>query len=363
MDLLGDVHMNSYSVKSYIIENLKKSRYTCPTPIQMQSIPVLIEGRDLLACAPTGSGKTISYVLPILHRLKIPSKRGCRALIIVPTRELAEQVYREIKKLADGRKFMIQRLTKLLSPSQEDHGVPLLRCDVLITTPLRLVHELQEDRIRLDRVESLVLDEADKLLELGFLEQIDGILAACTLGSLQKILFSATLPQKVEELAKTFMNNPVRITIGLKNAASDTIRQRLIFVGQEEAKLYTIRQLVMEGLRPPILVFVQSIDRAKELFHELVYEGIRVDLIHSDRTQAQREMVIKNFRLGTIWVLIATDLMARGMDFKGINCVINYDFPQSITSYIHRIGRTGRAGRPGEAITLFTTEDAVNLRR
>ena len=321
-----------------------------------------MEGRDLLACAPTGSGKTIAYVLPILHRLKIPSKRGCRALIVVPTRELAEQVYREIKKLAEGRKFVIQHLTKLPSP-QEDHRVHLLRCDILITTPLRLVHELQEDRIRLDRVESLVLDEADKLLELGFLEQIDEILVACTLGSLQKVLFSATLPPKVEELAKTFMNNPIRIMIGLKNAASDTIRQRLIFVGQEEAKLYTIRQLVKEGLRPPILVFVQSIDRAKELFHELIYEGIRVDVIHSDRTQAQREMIIKNFRLGNIWLLIATDLMARGMDFKGINCVINYDFPQSTTSYIHRIGRTGRAGRPGEAITLFTTEDAVYLRR
>lgn len=357
--------MYRYSVKSYILENLKKCHYNQPTPVQMQSIPILMTGRDLLACAPTGSGKTISYVLPILYHLGTPSKRGCRALIIVPTRELADQVYREVTKLCEGRKFRIQVLAKV-SPSQEiitSRSSALLKCDILITTPLRLVHDLKEDRIRLDQVEVLVLDEADKLLELGFLEQVDEIIAACTLPSLQKVLFSATLPSKIEDLAKTFMNDPVRVVIGQRNAPTDTIKQRLVFVGQEESKLFTIRQIVKEGLKPPILIFVQSIDRAKELFHELVYEGIRVDLIHSDRTQAQRELIIKNFRLGNIWVLIATDLMARGIDFKGVNCVINYDFPQSTTSYIHRIGRTGRAGRPGEAITLFTVDDAINLRR
>jgi ATP-dependent RNA helicase DDX52/ROK1 len=360
-------------MKSYLLKNLEKYRYRQPTPIQMQSIPVLLEGQDLLACAPTGSGKTISYVLPILHRLKSSSKRckkkgeGCRALVVVPTRELAAQIYREFNKLSTGKKFTIRILTKTMaSLSQEEGGSSTvtksrshcIKCDILITTPLRLVYCIQHDLIRLDRVETLVLDEADKLLEPGeFLEQIDDIVAACTLSSVQKALFSATLPPHIEAMAKGFMKKPItQVVIGRKNTAAATVRQKLVFVGQEEGKLYTIRRMLKEGLK-------QSIERAQELFHELIYEGIYVDVMHSDRTQAQRDAMVTNFRLGHIWVLITTDLMARGIDFKGVHCIINYDFPQSTTNYIHRIGRTGRAGHSGEAITFYTIDDAKYLRR
>ncbi|KAJ2790799.1 RNA-dependent ATPase rok1, partial [Coemansia helicoidea] len=166
----------------------------------------------------------------------------------------------------------------------------------------------------------------------------------------------------VEQMAKTIMKDPIRIIVGTQNAATASIDQELLFVGQEEGKLIGLRNMITEGFKPPCLIFVQSIDRAKELFHELVFEGINVEVIHSERTQTQRNRIVQKFRSGELWVLICTELMARGIDFKGVNLVINYDFPQSAQSYIHRIGRTGRAGRPGRAITYFTKDDAPHLR-
>lgn len=232
----------------------------------------------------------------------------------------------------------------------------------MISTPLRLVYALQNEFFKLDNVRHIILDEADKLLEIGFLDQVDEILAACTFPQIRKALFSATISSGVEELAKTFMKDPIRVVIGAKNAATTDISQKLLYVGQEEGKIIAIRQLVQQGMKPPVLIFVQSIERARELFKELVYDGINVDVIHSGRSRAQRDMIISNFRCGKIWVLITTELMARGIDFKGVNLVINYDFPQTAESYIHRIGRTGRAGRSGEAITYFTKEDLPFLK-
>ena len=180
---------------------------------------------------------------------------------------------------------------------------------------------------------------------------------------LQRALFSATIGPFVQELAASFLNNPVEVNIGVVNAGATSIDQRLVFVGREDGKLLAIRQLIQRGeLKPPVLLFLQNKERAKELFRELVYEGINIDVIHGDRSQQQREHVIRKFRLGETWVLICTDLMARGIDFKGVKMVINYDLPQSGVAYIHRIGRTGRAGRQGEAITLFTEKDIPNMR-
>ncbi|KAJ2991650.1 DEAD (Asp-Glu-Ala-Asp) box polypeptide 52 [Globomyces sp. JEL0801] len=318
--------------------------------------------RELMACAPTGSGKTLAFLLPILHDLKAPTKEGFRALIISPTRELASQIHRELLKLSANKPFKVCVLSKSSNLSNPNIKSSFKTFDILITTPLRLVYALKEESIQLNNVRHLVLDEADKLLELGFLDQVDEIFAACTSSKLQRSLFSATLTSSVEELGRSFMSDPLRVVIGQQNAATDTIDQKLLYVGQEEGKLIAIRQLVQSGLKPPCLIFVQSIERSKELFHELVYDGINVDVIHSERTQAQRDNIIQNFRIGKIWILISTELMARGIDFKGVNMVINYDFPQSIQSYIHRIGRTGRAGRRGEAITYFTKEDLPYLK-
>ncbi|KDO17282.1 hypothetical protein SPRG_17286 [Saprolegnia parasitica CBS 223.65] len=208
----------------------------------------------------------------------------------------------------------------------------------------------------------ICLDEADRLFEMGFVEQIDEVFAACTNPSLQRMMFSATMLEGVEEMAQSVLKDPIKVAIGVKNAGANTINQRLLFVGKEEGKLVAMKQLIQEGLKLPVLMFVQNKDRAKELFHELVYDGINVGAIHADRTKEQRDKVIKDFRTGSVWVLICTDLMSRGIDFKGVNMVINYDFPQSAVSYIHRIGRTGRNGRKGEAVTFFTESDMMYLR-
>ncbi|TPX55767.1 hypothetical protein PhCBS80983_g05047 [Powellomyces hirtus] len=365
-----------FKLRPYLTRNLASASFTTPTPIQMQAIPVMLHARELMACAPTGSGKTLAYLLPILHELKGPAKStngttaglGARAVILCPTRELATQIHRTLITLTKSKPFKTIILTKTPTTSDNNQlATTFAQCDILISTPLRLVHAVQNQGLKLDNLKHLILDEADKLLELGFLDQIDDVLSICSTAtstnSLRKALFSATIPSGVEELAKTFMTDPIRVVIGTKNAATETINQQLLYVGQESGKLLAIRQLIQAGqLKPPCLIFVQSIDRAKELFHELVYDGIRVDVMHSERTRAQRDAAVQSFRAGTTWVLIATELMARGIDFKGVSLVVNYDFPQSAASYIHRIGRTGRAGREGQAITYFTKEDAVYLK-
>ncbi|KAM5559866.1 DEAD-box ATP-dependent RNA helicase 57 [Rosa sericea] len=348
-----------FGCEEYLLRNLAELGFEEPTPIQRQAIPVLLSGRECFACAPTGSGKTLAFVVPMLMKLKHASKGGIRAVILCPTRELAAQTTRECKKLAKGNKFYIKLMTKELVRSADFSKDP---CDILISTPQRLRMAIRKKKLNLSRVEYLVLDESDKLFELGLLKQIDSVVKACSNPSIVRSLFSATLPDFVEELARTIMHDAVRVIIGRKNAASETIKQKLVYAGSEQGKFLALRQSFTESLNPPVLIFVQSKERAKELYGELLCENIRVGAIHSDMSQAERENAVDDFRAGKTWVLIATDVIARGMDFKGINCVINYDFPDSSAAYIHRIGRCGRAGRSGEAITFYTDEDIPFLR-
>ncbi|KAH1084491.1 hypothetical protein J1N35_024252 [Gossypium stocksii] len=348
-----------YGCESYLLHNFAKLGFKEPTPIQRQAIPVLLSGRECFACAPTGSGKTLAFVSPMLLKLKRASAEGVRAVILCPTRELAAQTTRECKKLAEGNKFYIKLLTKKLIRSVD---LTKLRCDILISTPLRLSSAIKKRKLDLSRVEYLVLDESDKLFELGLIKQIDSVVKACSNPSIIRSLFSATLPDSVEELARTIMHDAVRVIIGRKNTASESVNQKLVFAGTEEGKLLALRQSFQERLNPPVLIFVQSKERTKELYEELKFDNIRVGVIHSDLSETQRENVVNDFRAGKVWVLIATDVIARGMDFKGVNCVINYDFPDSAAAYIHRIGRSGRAGRSGEAITFYTEDDVPFLR-
>ena len=196
------------------------------------------------------------------------------------------------------------------------------------------------------------------MFEMGFVEQIDAVVKACTSPKLTKALFSATLPEVVENLANSVMSNPMRLTVGERGAASETVAQSLVFCGRENGKLLALRQLFAKGVKPPVIVFVQSKDRAKQLAKELQGDGLRLGLIHAAMSDGKRQAQVDRFRGGDTWVLIATDLMARGMDFFGVSTVVNFDFPGSATAYVHRIGRSGRAGRPGSAVTLFTEEDA-----
>ncbi|XP_065063189.1 probable ATP-dependent RNA helicase DDX52 [Rhopilema esculentum] len=356
-----------FKTPNYILQNVTDSGYGQPTPVQMQAIPLMLKQREVLACAPTGSGKTLAFIVPLLQSLQKPKRGGFRAVVISPTRELASQIYREFNRLGSGKGFRIHLLTKSKAASGNFTKTSDARYDILVATPNRLVYLLSKDPpgISLDKVEWLVLDEGDKLFEdgvAGFRDQIATIFRACDNPKIKRALFSATLANDVEQWCQLHLDNFVRVVVGVRNAATETVKQELKFVGQESGKLLAMRDLLQKGFLPPILVFVQSKERAKELFNELIYDGINVDVIHADRTQAQRDNIVKSFRTGKIWVLIATDLMGRGIDFKGVNLVVNYDFPSSAVSYIHRIGRTGRAGRPGTAVTFFTEDDVVNIK-
>ncbi|KAJ1980195.1 RNA-dependent ATPase rok1 [Dimargaris xerosporica] len=358
-----DMLFDQYRFSNLLRTNVSKIKFSTPTPVQMQAIPITLAQQDLVTCAPTGSGKTLAFALPILHCLRRHEKVGFRALIISPTRELAQQIYTLFQQLTVGSKLQICLLTKMRGGDAAKDGAAMLKkYDILITTPLRLVGELKHETIDLRNVEHLVLDEADQLLDEGFLEQVDAIVAACSRSSIRKSLYSATMPEGVVQLADSIMRAPAQLHIGVRNAATETIDQKLVYVGDEAGKVIEIRQMIQRGFRPPALIFVQSIVRAKDLYYELLYDGINVDIIHSGKTQAQRENVVRGFRQGEIWVLISTELMSRGIDFKGVNLVINYDFPQTAESYIHRIGRTGRAGRAGQAITFYTKHDVTYLR-
>ncbi|GLT55779.1 hypothetical protein SLA2020_288710 [Shorea laevis] len=331
-----NIHVSGNNVASPL-QNFAElsSRYGCYS--------VLLSGQECFACAPTGSGKTLAFVCPMLMKLEHPSTNGIRAVILCPTRELATQTTRESKKLAKGKKFRIKLMTRQLLRSADLSKLP---CDILISTPLRLRFAIRKKKLNLSRVQYLVLDESDKLFEHSMIKQIDSVVKACSNPSITRSMFSATLPDFVEDLARTIMHDAVRVIVGRN----------------EEGKLLALHQSFAESLNPPVLIFVQSKERAKELYGELAYDNIRVDVIHSDLSQLQRENAVDAFRAGKTWVLIATDVIARGMDFKCVNCVINYDFPDSAAAYIHRIGRSGRAGRTGEAITFYTKNDVRFLR-
>ncbi|XP_078599744.1 putative ATP-dependent RNA helicase DDX52 [Branchiostoma floridae x Branchiostoma japonicum] len=356
-----------YGIHPQILTNLQGLGYEEPTPIQMQAVPLMLQRREILACAPTGSGKTAAFILPILHHLREPRRQGFRAVVVSPTRELAKQTFTWFQRLGEGRGFRTYYIEKPAQAAKKFGPNSAKKFDILVTTPNRLVYMLKQDPpiVSLHSVEWLVVDESDKLFEegkQGFRDQLGVIYQACDSSHVRRAMFSATFAYDVEQWCKLNLDNVVTVSIGARNAAVDTVEQQLLFVGSESGKLLAMRELVRKGLTPPVLIFVQSKERAKELFHELIYDGINVDVIHADRTQTQRDNTVKCFRTGKIWVLICTELMGRGIDFKGVNLVINYDFPTSAVSYIHRIGRTGRAGRPGKALTFFTEDDIVHLR-
>lgn len=424
-----------------ILNNIENGRWMEPTPIQMQAIPSLIDLRDVMGCAPTGSGKTGAFVLPAIMLAKCPEeiyhrqdaslsntqsdsynnnkKSGkkekrkqrndnnlqghVRTLLLAPSRELASQIHREVLRLTPNipNKFHAALLNKSnagLATQNQLGGKSGLDC--LISTPMRLV-ECIERGMRLTGVRLVVLDEADRLLDASdgkketktafsdniddegdqednrqsgssqsrtFLQQIDSILAHIPANA-TRALFSATLGPSVRHLSESILRSPIDITTGIQaggnsagGGASENIQQELKFVGREDGKLLAIRQLVAEGITPPVLIFLQSKERAQALFGELLYDGIRVDVLHAGKSPAHREASVAKFRRGDTWVLICTDLVARGVDFKAVNLVINYDLPLEGVTYVHRIGRTGRAGRQGRAITFFTESDFENLR-
>ena len=268
----------------------------------------------------------------MLQILKKPSKE-LRGLIVAPTRELAKQINLELLELSKGKPFKTLFLSESTSSALTNMTNQKSRYDIIITTPMRLLKFIREKVISLSTVKFFVLDEVDKLFEMGFIHQIDEIIASLS-KDCQKTFFSATVPSEVSKLADTVLKSPFKLTIQSGAIPRKTISQELVYTATEDGKLVFLKNLIMKGFEPPVLIFVENKERAEELFKELVFHNINVDFITSDRTKTQRDRVVENFRKGNIWVLIATDVLGRGVDFKGIKLVINYDFPKSNEEYM-----------------------------
>lgn len=350
-----------YNVKDHLQEAIQKSNYKAPTAVQSQIIPLMLDRREIICSAPTGSGKTLAFVLPIVHLLERPKRIGSfRALILAPTRELAKQIHREALWISQGSNLRVHHLKDIKEAAKKFNAESLYRYDVLVTTPNKLSSLLQTEppSISLSKLEWLIIDECDRLFELGFKEDLNIIYKHCLQSdSCRRAMFSATLDTNLVKWAEVQMNNVATVIVGGKNKTASGVEQELIYVGRESGKVLSLREIINSGIEVPVLIFVQTKEKAKRLANEFLYDDLNIDFIHSERDPKERDSIVSMFREGKIWFLVCTDLMGRGIDFKGVNVVINYDCPTSFVSYIHRIGRTGRAGREGKAITFVADDD------
>lgn len=343
----------SLGVRRELNEILKELGAKVPTPVQLQAIPILLQGKDIVVQAQTGTGKTFAFLLPILERVNA-NKPYVQALIITPTRELALQITTELNKLAFKVKANVLAAYGGQDVEKQIHKLKG-SIHIVVCTPGRILDHIRRGTISLSKVEMLVLDEADQLLHMGFLPDVEQIIKG-TSSERQTMLFSATMPLKIRNLAKSYMKNPVDIQIESKRITLDEIRQQVVATTDRE-KRDTLFKLI-EDYRPYLsLIFCRTKRRAAVLNEALLEHGYVSDELHGDLSQAKREQVMKRFREAKIHILVATDVAARGLDVEGITHVFNYDIPQDVESYIHRIGRTGRAGEEGLAITLVAPRD------
>ena len=351
-----------------LLRAVEATGYTSPTPVQAAAIPAALTGRDLLASAQTGTGKTAAFVLPTLHRLaSAPTGQGVtRALILTPTRELAEQVEGAIRTY--GRHLRLR--TALLvggMPYGPQMGALRRGADLVVATPGRLVdHLTRGELLRLDAVETFVLDEADRMLDMGFQEDLATVAAALP-GERQTLLFSATLPKEVEALAHAMLRDPERIQIGERKSPASTVTQRVVSVNEGDKMPLLLHLLrtgegLEAGKEPRALIFTKTKAKADEVTDFLRADGVPTDVLHGDRSQFQRRRALENFRNGRTAVLVATDVAARGIDVRGLDVVVNYDAPMAPEDYIHRIGRTGRAEATGEAVSFVSRGEHWALR-
>jgi superfamily II DNA/RNA helicase len=349
---------SSLGLDSPLLDNLARLGYAEPTPVQREAIPAALAGGDLLVSSQTGSGKTAAFVLPGLQRLRTPSTRtgnGPRMLVLAPTRELAMQVQKATHGYGSG-----QRLQTSLLVGGMPYGLQLAQLrkmvDIVIATPGRLKDHLDRGSVDLGRVELLVLDEADRMLDMGFQEEIDAILAR-TPKDRQTLLFSATLGGVVGKLAARVTRNPVRIEIEKKGQPKPDITQHALIADNHEHKSLMLDSLLREVEVDQALVFTATKRSAAALTQSLVMKGFTAGALHGDMHQKERTRTLNRLRDRSMRVLVATDVAARGLDVPGINLVVNYDAPRQAEDYLHRIGRTGRAGRAGIAVTFLGHED------
>ncbi|WP_394752694.1 DEAD/DEAH box helicase [Crenothrix sp.] len=334
--------------------------YTTPTPVQQQTIPLILEGRDVLAGAQTGTGKTASFTLPLLQLLTASTKvhhssRPVRAVILTPTRELAAQVHENVntygKNLSLRAEVIVGGASIIMQARNLRKG-----CDIIVATPGRLIDHLQQRNVNLSQVEILVLDEADRMLDMGFLPSIRQIMSSLP-KQRQSLLFSATVPNAIKTLAATVLNNPVEVAVAKQNATADNISERVYGINRED-KRALLSYLIGSNNWQQVLVFVRTKHGADRLEKQLIQDGIRSTALHGDKSQGARNKALEYFKTGKATVMVATDVAARGLDIDDLPHVVNFDLPQVPEDYVHRIGRTGRAGAKGEALSLVCPDEA-----
>jgi ATP-dependent RNA helicase RhlE len=342
-----------------LLRGVKELGFSRPTPIQSDAIPAAIAGRDVLACAQTGSGKTAAFLLPILHQL-LEKKRGTtRALILTPTRELAAQILQELEHLALHTPLTAAAIFGGVSMGPQEHAFRT-GVDVLVATPGRLLDHLKHPYANLDRIEHLVLDEADRMLDMGFLPDIRRVLKYVP-AKRQTLFFSATMPEPIVALTRELLHSPLTINLERKSAPAVGITQAIYPVPQE-LKSALLLALLERDTMNEALVFTRTKHRANRLWEYLGKHGISVARIHGNRSQAQRTDALEGFKSGRYRVLVATDIAARGIDVEALGHVVNFDVPAAPEDYIHRVGRTARAEMTGEAYTFVAQEETSDLR-
>jgi len=341
--------------------------YTHPTPIQQQAIPLALEGRDLIGLAQTGTGKTAGFTLPIVHNLisaPITDENGVplhrvRVLILTPTRELAAQVEESFRKYG---KYTKLRVVPIFGGVGIEPQSKALRAgvDVVVATPGRLLDHMERQNVVFDDLEVLVLDEADRMLDMGFAPQLNRIVAEIP-PYRQTLLFSATMPPEVEALARTYLRKPVVVQIGRRSEAVSTVTHAVYPVPRERKTMLLV-ELLKKAEMDSVLIFTRTKHGADRVVRHLEDEGIAATAMHADKSQGERTRALEDFKLGKIRVLVATDIAQRGLDVSGISHVINYDVPQQPEDYVHRIGRTGRAAATGDAYTFMSPDEIAMVR-
>jgi superfamily II DNA/RNA helicase len=359
------VSFENLNLHPLILKAIIDSGYTSPTPIQEQAIPELLAGHDIMASAQTGTGKTAAFMLPALHRLAAPSKvhsRGPRILVLTPTRELALQVSEAAAKY--GKHLPRVKVVSILGgmPYPLQNKLLSQPVDILVATPGRLIDHIQRGRIDFSRLEMLVLDEADRMLDMGFIDDVERI-ASATPATRQTLLFSATLDSAIDRVAARLLKLPKRIQIATQQARLDNIEQRLHYVDDISHKNRLLDHLLRDMALKQAIVFTATKRDADMLADNLSAQGHEAAALHGDMNQRDRTRTLTKLRHGGLRVLVATDVAARGIDVVGITHVINFDLPKFAEDYVHRIGRTGRAGASGIAVSFASGKDGVNLKK
>ena len=359
-DQNSEITFQQLNLSGPLLEAIQGAGYTVATPIQARAIPLLLEGRDVLGQAQTGTGKTAAFAVPMLHAIDVEQK-VTQVVVLTPTRELAIQVAAAFRRYAAGMPGV--RVAAIYGG--QDYQVQFRQLDrgahIVVGTPGRVIDHMRRGSLKLDGVRGLVLDEADEMLRMGFAEEVDWILTQ-TPSERQTALFSATMPDAIRRIAQRHLRNPAEITIKQRSATADTVRQRFVVVGPHEKQEVLARVLEAESIEG-VLIFVNTKSTTEPLAEYLSSQGHRTAALSSDVAQSQRERIVQNLRTGKVDVIIATDVAARGLDVQRISHVINYDFPTDSESYVHRIGRTGRAGRTGNAILFLHPRGRHLLRR